>query len=102
MSAEIAAVLRRAADLLAEPERWCQGHAYESDKNGNVVRRCLMGAVIDAMVEFEPPPDPCAVRWALWRHLMLDPERWNDRPERRHAEVLAALRAAAEAEERNG
>lgn len=93
MSAEIAAVLRRAAELIAEPERWCQGALFKRE------RRCLVGALIDAGAGDRVGCGPA--REAMERHLGELPEIWNDRAGRQHAEVLAALRAAAEAEERD-
>lgn len=107
MSQEIAAVLRRAAELIAEPEKWCQGSFAKNGRGGS-----------------EMPDSDAAVQWCAFGALarfchgqILDDAsevvmaniseeegivHWNDQPERQHAEVLAALRAAADAEERNG
>ena len=94
----VADVLNGAADLI-ERDGWCQ-HRYRSIEGG----RCLTRALADAL---DLPLDGLA----RWRNdpLYLDAEEalrritgrylltgFNDHPDRTEAEVVAALRAAAE------
>lgn len=110
MSQEIAAVLRRAAELIAEPERWTR-ETLARDANGKecqecsvkAVQWCALGAIVRAAADAGIGSHWGDASWALRLHLGIrNTGEWNDHPSRRHAEVLAALRAAADAQERNG
>lgn len=111
MSQEIAAVLRRAAELIAEPEKWCQGdHARDRFLNPCLPSSdkaqcwCMLGAIVRAADTIDSnlyrAADAIAEHLGGYKRTSIG--RWNDNPSRTHAEVLAALRAAADAEERNG
>lgn len=108
MSAEIAAVLRRAAELIAEPERWCQGaialskSGFGCDENSpRAAQWCVIGAISHAAFLGDMVTHWIDAVHAFRRHNRIcSSGDWNDRADRTHAEVLAALRAAAEAEER--
>lgn len=110
MSRGSAAVLRRAAELIAAPERWTQG-TLARDANGKecqecgtqAVQWCALGAIVRAAADAGFHSHWCDASWVLRLHLGIrNTGEWNDSPFRTHAEVLAALRAAADAEERNG
>jgi len=97
MTAETAAVLHRAADLLEE-RGWCQHTA--GDNEGRI---CAATAVSAAAKECDT--DPNAAMAALLRHVRVDPDgvrprtvlgRWNDAPGRSRREVTDALRATAD------
>jgi hypothetical protein len=93
------AVLRRARDVVANEQRWCQGSFARSWFNIPVPphsvlarRFCAIGAIIGAGRELQlQTQDAClALQWQTVRPV----EGWNDEPERTHAEVIAAFDAA--------
>lgn len=106
MSAQTAADLRAAAKLLVE-KGWTQGY-YAHDAAGNdteantkdAVCFCALGALARVRgVSFPSDVDPMAL--ALCRVIgTRDVDSWNDAPGRTAEEVIAALLAAADAEER--
>lgn len=94
-------VLNRAADLLEE-FGWCQqaearnykgvgGDALDPD----VARFCIYGALRRAGIDLGAPR---YFGWDCWDAMGLEgaPGPWNDEPGRTKAEVVAALRSAAE------
>ena len=94
----VADVLNGAADLL-EREGWCQGQYRNVDG-----RRCLARALADALdLPLNGPANwhhnplydaaALALKQVTGRHFIA---MWNDEPGRTQAEVVAALRAAAE------
>jgi hypothetical protein len=107
VSAQVAADLRAAADVL-ERDGWTQGTYSRTDGC-----HCVAGAVYAAIC----CPDPCEASDAEYHRVdealtglarflgrsTLAVEgvaiAWNDDPERTAAEVIAALRAAADAAE---
>jgi hypothetical protein len=84
-------VLLRAADLLEE-FGWRQ-ESYGSKEEG---RMCAMGAIYEAAIDFKMDvayeAETCLARHVGWSHVA----SWNDAPERTKAEVVAALRLAAQ------
>jgi hypothetical protein len=88
----VADVLNVAADLI-ERDGWCQG--YFTDPLG---RRCVDGAICatSTMLPTTHWTDRAAARSALLLWLGERHIDWNDAPGRTQAEVVAALRAAAE------
>lgn len=96
MTAQVAADLRAAADLL-DREGWTQERFYDYDTGC----RCVAGALRESV--------PDGGRWAytveaLARHVGVPPfptsiYDWNDDSGRTADEVIAALRAAADAAE---
>lgn len=96
MTAETAAVLHRAADLLEE-RGWCQ-HTTRDDTDGRI---CAVTAVSDAALEFSADPREAVA--AVVRHVCAPGDsrvrgalaRWNDAPGRSRREVTDALRGAA-------
>jgi len=108
MSAQVAADLRAAADVL-ERDGWTQSDYYD-DKSGF---RCVYGALHfvasggrrsepqlnDDGGDDGPRVGPAAAQLASLLRLTapsVDLVDWNDAPRRRAAEVIAALRAAAD------
>lgn len=115
MIAQVAADLRAAADVL-ERDGWTQGRYHDDDGC-----HCALGAIAVAIRgSSRPNPD----RWKPWaenairlragaalvahsvgippdayHHPRLDVSDWNDEYGRTAAEVIAALRAAADAAE---
>lgn len=98
--------LRRARELLSEPNSWTQG-TYARDAQGKRcyiwedcrVCLCVEGALFSAHEDIEV----CvAARDAFEGSLGGAPlDEWNDAPERTHAEVLEAFDRAIAAEERD-
>jgi hypothetical protein len=100
-------ILNRAADLLEQPNAWCQG-SIARDANGERVALtlepkacswCIIGAVSKA-TGFEKTPDGIFERirnTAVGENEYISIGGWNDAPERTQAEVVAVLRKAAEA-----
>lgn len=108
MSAETAAVLRAARELIATPERWTQGANARDDKgnsyltvsSANVVCRCAYGAVLTASKGYTGQTRNAI--YALEAAARLRSEclsEWNDSKRRTHADVLAAFGRAIAAEE---
>ena len=102
MSAQVAADLRAAAEVL-ERGGWTQGRYYRPETGC----RCAIGAIVAVLgghdTEFTIP-DEAQPRWravegALEAHLNHFIDIWNDEPGRTADEVIAALRAAADAAE---
>jgi hypothetical protein len=87
----VAAVLDRAADLIEE-RGWIQGRC--KDETGI----CALHAIDLAT----PDDDDDEMYWhtseAVWQRVGWNITGWNDAPGRTAAEVIAALRAAAESE----
>lgn len=99
MSAQVAADLRAAADVL-ERDGWTQ-HLYV-DSNGC---RCAAGAILGAIqpgatsdIDLSSDQEErYDAAWAvLWAEVGRGVQLWNDAPGRTAAEVIAALRAAAD------
>ena len=109
-------VLRRARELLSEPQGWTQG-TFARDIRGrraasarDAVCWCAIGALLRA-TDVSIRADAVAAVAALVHHgigiTAPDSSRalvaWNDCPERTHAEVLEAFdRAIAAEEQRHG
>jgi hypothetical protein len=97
----IAEVLTRAADLLEKPGAWTQG-AFARDIHGHPIRCesedaasfCAIGALYSLRVG-SWMADSCERRLSKFKRVEMFAE-WNDAPGRTQAEVVAALRAAAE------
>jgi hypothetical protein len=101
----VATTLRKAAQWLEEHD-WCQGvmgHRYgtHSTTYGSILRKidptacCAIGAIVIVADDYE-------LHWArlvLGRYVGNNVSSWNDAPGRTKAEVIAAMRAAADAEE---
>jgi len=105
----VADVLDRAADLIEPEGRWTQG-AYASDKRNDSVDTldpradcfCAMGAVYRAagassIYKNGPIGLVHEVREHLLKMLGNSMASFNDAPDRKQSEVVAALRSAAEA-----
>jgi len=105
-------VLAKAADLIEPEGRWIQG-AYAKDAvgeevyppSGDAVCFCTYGALYMAsgrpreMRDAEHGPAAYYLRRAIGRELQRYGRRldkWNDRRDRTQAEVVAALRKAAD------
>ena len=116
MSATVADTLRKAADLIEPAEAWTQ-NAFSRNHDGttdeleghpaaadNPVCWCALGAIA-ASAKVDPNHwrawDGVAGRAsnALETYVRESVGDWNDAPERTQAEVVAALRAAADASE---
>lgn len=96
-------VLRRAAQLIDTPEKWCQ-RADELDG-----KHCLMGAIMahpdrDSAEFSSVYEDACEAiaEQVGFSKLRIVMGIWNDEPGRTHAEVLAALDRAASKLEAEG
>lgn len=91
MTADVAAVLDGAADLL-ERDGWCQ-RAWRN-RTG---QRCAQTALVDSAEGVYDDPWVKAT-WVMrqWIGESLTP--WNDEPGRTASEVIAALRGAAASE----
>jgi len=97
----IAEVLTRAADLIEPEGAWLQGEMAE-DADGfevsagepTAVCWCIAGAI--RRVSSANPGLYGLARNLLLDHIGESLVTWNDAPERTQAEVVAALRAAAE------
>lgn len=107
MSAQTAAVLRRARGLIATPDKWCQG------KFRDCHAVCVLQAIRDAAGHKLQPLRREAERKDGSENLVMAIRSlartlgssksiadWNDAPERTHDEVLAAVDAAIANEER--
>lgn len=92
-------LLRRAADLLDQPNAWCQGQFVNSRG-----QHCAVGALTharDHLLSLEAA-NICYVK--AHRHLtsyvrtrsFSGVAAWNDKPERTKQEVVDTLRAAAD------
>ncbi len=99
----VSEVLSRAADLLEKPGAWTQGEYSRGD-----YCFCALGAVCEIEGRTRPRgnlevnEDESPACAALARAITGEPypylvARWNDAPRRTQAEVVSALRAAAEA-----
>lgn len=96
---EVAEVLRAARALIDTPDKWCQGQFH---KDGAY---CASGAIgVAAGVDIEVGCWFCHPAWQALADTVNAAQSggigsWNDRPERTHADVLAAFdRAIATAE----
>lgn len=81
--------LRGVRDLLGDSTRWAQGSYVVFDEKAHTYAYCLAGALnkvcryeIDTIIE---------VQDVVQKQLSISFIRWNDAPERTHAEVLALL-----------
>jgi hypothetical protein len=88
-------VLRAAARYIEE-HGWYQGNYRNTDG-----RVCIVGAILSVTPEVDDTGDPGRLRSRSVDVLVLAFDdkavtRWNDAPGRTEAEVLVALRAAAE------
>jgi hypothetical protein len=109
-----AEVLRAAADLIEPEGKWVQG-ALAGDEQGRPLRAAVTGAdfcgfcwcawgSLDMATWNAAVKDQRDGAWkardgarvALHSYLGRDVAAWNDAPERTQAEVVAALRAAAD------
>ena len=107
MSREIASVLRRAAELIDTPAKWCQWSIALTpngqgcgENHPKASRWCVGGAILRAafLGGMETHCGYAIVacqRRNGFPHLSF----WNDHPLRTHAEVIAALLNAADAED---
>jgi hypothetical protein len=107
-------ILRKAAEKIAAPEKWAKlGYAFNATgepvdwDDHDAVCWCLTGAT--AVVADKGDAYGCAADRYLRRVIGAQPASsadtvsvWNDRPERTHSEVLAALAKAAELAESEG
>ena len=94
----VADVLNGAADLILE-DGWCQGQ-YRNGAGGRCLTRALADALdlpLNGLAIWRNNPlylgAEAALRNVTGRYLLT---AWNDAPRRTQAEVVAALRAAAE------
>lgn len=83
-------ILTDARALIDSPEKWTQG-VLSKEVNG-VTQRCAIGAISDATDSFDTDAR-VYLRKAIGQSLVA---RWNNAPERTHAEVLAAFTRAIE------
>jgi hypothetical protein len=82
-------ILKKARDLLSDPERWIQGFG---DKN----RYCIAHAIF----EFGTPIESVGAALFFRETLKIkNIAAWNDTPGRTHAEVLMALDTVIKASE---
>ena len=94
-----AEVLRKAADLIEPPSAWTQG-AFARTKGGAIIGPyeqnarcwCAHGA-IKRVSEHEGGE---LAAWSARTELVRSIPAWNDHPERTQAEVVTALRQAAD------
>jgi hypothetical protein len=93
-------VLHRAVDLLEE-FGWCQGENEVRDNRPFCVGTAIQRAVIDYGIDWTDvePHEWNAYLHSAWDACRFDRDmvQWNDTPGRTKAEVVARLRAAAEA-----
>lgn len=105
--------LRAARDLLMPPGAWCKEFMYEKDRHGNIVARCVMGAIhtvckgivpgswdqgriqaCNVMLKSCLPKDWSATQWTV--------AEYQDHPRRTKTQILALIdRAIAKAEKFN-
>lgn len=98
-----AEVMRRAADDI-EKYGWTQHRSYADPDARPTSATCLDGAIHRASGCATAPDTDAFHLYVTTRllceaHLGDDPVGWNDHPRRTEAEVVAALRAAADVEE---
>jgi hypothetical protein len=95
-------ILTKAADLLEQPNAWCQGDIAK-DAEGNRVpfatdpkacQWCLIGAICH-VAKHAPDDEIAKVGAAISDDEYLTIAGWNDAPERTQTEVVAVLRKAA-------
>ena len=102
MNPQLIADLERARALIDTPEKWNKTGSSATDASGNAVPACsddarcfcVFGAIRRAVSEHTHREDACLSRLYLSLGFTNGPERlfrWNDAPERTHAEVLAAF-----------
>ncbi len=87
--------LLRAAELI-ERNGWCQGKPHN-----DAGEHCLLGAIFFSHYGFDAPEGTCPREWhevfeIMKPHTDRNIADWNDDPEREKAEIIAALRAAAQ------
>ncbi|WP_374387179.1 hypothetical protein [Brevundimonas sp.] len=94
-------ILNAAADLLEKPGAWTQGTSYAGPngewRNGgepDVTCRCTVGAINEICRWNFDAAIP--VFQVFETHIGQDTAKWNDNAYRTQAEVVAALRQAAE------
>lgn len=96
-------VLLKAVQILEPEGAWCQDAwarnaegAYVTWNDPSAVARCCEAAILQASEELNSTVFPAeeAVQKVIGRHIL----PWNDNPTRTQAEVVSALRAAAEAQ----
>lgn len=97
----VAEILNKAADLIERPGAWTQGTSYRgpneewrSGGEADVVCRCAAGAINEVCGWSFDAALPAFK--AFEAHIGGDTAQWNDSACRTQAEVVAALRAAAE------
>ena len=83
-------ILTAAADLI-EQDGWCQG-SLQNDRG----QHCIMGAISYAAADYSVPEYHAAVDAVVETVDAYSVVRWNDQPGRTQAEVVAALRKAAQ------
>ena len=84
-------ILKKARDLLSDPERWtqnvgartAQGIPVSADSK-EAVCFCASMAVVKVSNEVTPIHFPKVLDFDRWSDLFM----WNDAPERTHAEIL--------------
>lgn len=81
--------------LLATPDKWTQRHLARTSKGNpigpqedNAACWCLMGAAYKTASDRE---QWSVVRTAMWHHMKVGIDLWNDASNRTHAEVLQLL-----------
>lgn len=95
----VSEILNKAADLIEPEGAWTQGtwartaNGSDDAAIGEDVCWCAYGAIRRASEFVNDLSDECVEKV---RQLVGDVITWNDAPERTQAEVVAALRAAAQ------
>jgi hypothetical protein len=99
MTAAVADVLDKAADLLERNGGWCRGFYYDG------ASRSVTGALMDARGEGSAEEQWLRYGWAmgcLARFIESEEiDGWNDAPGRTASEVISTLRAAAAQERKS-
>lgn len=107
---KVSEVLDKAADLIEPDGAWTQGvNARDADGNptsaldDTATCWCALGAIAHIDDSRRAYLYACALSQQVWAvRRFRDVPHWNDDPERTQAEVVAALRAAAQAEREAG
>ena len=84
---EIAELFKRAKKLVETPDKWCKFHFKRVDDTTGMTQRCLLDALYTAS-------EGGHLRGAIKVANILISNSlttWNDLPERKHEEVIAAL-----------
>lgn len=86
-NADALELARKVEEILAVPERWCQGIMCDGEA------QCIAGAFLTLLDENPITPGVYAVRNRIRELCGGDIIYWNDDPLRTHADIVALTRA---------